>query len=93
MKELDCLKRMFKLTHCYNDLVDFLLEEKLINDSQLTNLKLELDKAKFLYELIKKAEKDDKILLFSFDWVVLPVERIRIRLITERNTKELTYQY
>lgn len=93
MKELDCLKRMFKLTHCYNDLVDFLLEEKLINDSQLTNLKLELDKAKFLYELIKKAEKDDKILLFSFDWVVLPVERIRIRLITERNTKELTHQY
>jgi hypothetical protein len=93
MKEIDCLARLFKLTNCFADIIDFLLAEKVITDGQVSDLKLELNKPKALHALMKKAEKDEKLLLLSFDWILLPVERIRIRLITERNSKELTYQY
>ena len=43
-KEIDCLVRLFKLTDCYSELVDFLIDEKILDDSGLANLKLELDK-------------------------------------------------
>ena len=93
MKEIDCITRLFKLTECYSELVEYLIEEKILLEGELTNLKLELNKPKFLHAILKQAEKEDKLLLLSFDWVLLPVERIRIRLITERSNKELTYKY
>ena len=73
--EIDCITRLFKLTECYNELVDYLIEEKILLESDLTNLKLELNKSKSLHEILKQAEKEDKLLLLSFDWVLLPVER------------------
>lgn len=93
IKETECIARLFKLTDCYAELVDFMMEEKILSDSDLVSLKLEHNKPKFIYDLLKQAEKDEQIMLLSFDWVVLPVERIRIRLITGRSNKELTYKY
>ena len=93
MKETECLARLFKLTNCYADLVDFLVGEKILSEAQVLELKLELNKPKALLALMKKAEKDEKILLLAFDWILLPVERLRLRLVTERNSKEFAYQY
>ena len=93
LKEIDCITRLFKLTDCYSELVDFLIEEKIVTDGVLANLKLELNKPRFLHDILKQAEKDDKLLLLSFDWVLLPVERMRMRLITERSNKEFAYRY
>ena len=93
MREIECISRLFKLARCLEELVDFLMEEKILSESDLVNFKLELDKPKFLHTVMKQAVKDEKLILLSFDWVVLPVERIRIQLVTERNKKELTYKY
>lgn len=93
MKEIECLARLFKLTNCYEDFVDHLLDEKILSADRITDLKLELNKPKFLYETLKEAEKEDKLLLLSFDWALLPVERIRVRLVTTRNSRDFTYHY
>lgn len=93
MKEIDCIARLFKLADCYDEMVDFLIEEKLINDSDLVNLRLDSNKPQFIYNLLKQAANDDQLLLFAFDWVVLPVERIRLRLVTKRTNKEFAYKY
>ena len=93
IKEADCIARLFKLANCYEELVDFLMAEKIISESDLVNLKLELNKPKLLHEILKKAEKEDKLILLAFDWIVLPIERLRLQLITERSNKEFTYKY
>ncbi len=92
-REIECIARLFKMADSYGELVEFLVEEKIMTNEVLANLKLELDKPRFLHTFLKQEEKDDKLLLLSFDWVVLPIERIRIRLVTERNSKEFAYRY
>lgn len=93
MKEIDCMARLFKLADCYTELVEFMIQEKILGKSDLTSLKLDSNKPRFLLDILKKAVKDDKLLLLDFNWIILPVERIRIHLVTERSTKELAYKY
>ena len=49
-KEIQCLERLFKLADDrYDEMVEFFLQEKLLDEGSLTELKLELNKPKHLY--------------------------------------------
>jgi hypothetical protein len=37
--------------------------------------------------------KGNKLQLLEFEWIFLPVERIKITIITDRNTGEFTYNF
>ena len=88
-----CLQRLFDLIDCCDDVVNFLLEEKIIDKEQLKDLKIEYNKAEFLYKIIKKALDDDKLLLADFTWQVLPDERIMITFVTERQRRVFSHNY
>lgn len=90
---IDCMKRLFKLTGCYEDVVQFLLEEKIIDQETLVHLSLETDKIKELTHLLFRASKQEKLQLLQFDWEILPVERIRVKLVTDMNTKEYVHNF
>ena len=92
-KEQECLQRLFKLTTCYAEIVDFLFEEKLIDEATITALKAEHDKVDFLYRILKQHEKTEKISLLSFYWIILPDERISINIVTDRAVKDFNYRY
>ena len=92
-KKIDFLNRLFKLEHCYDDLIDSLLQEKIISQEQKNTLNLEVNRSQFLYIIIKEAQKEEKILLANFDWEILPIERLKITLVTERTTIEFSHNY
>lgn len=90
---IDCLKRLCKRSECYGDIIHFLLDEKIINEATLTSLNLEQDKVSHLCHILFAANKEDKIQLLDFHWTLLPVERIRVKIVTDMNTREYTHNF
>lgn len=91
--KVDCLNRLFELTSSRDEMIDFLQEEKIIGINEVMLIKNETDKDRMIYNTIKKACKEDLILLASFDWVLLPDEKIKIQIITTRSNKNFTYNW
>jgi hypothetical protein len=89
--KVEFLKRLFLLGACQDDLINFLKTEKLINDFQLTAIFNESDKAKYLQNLLEELKRSDKLLLLDYEWSILPVERLKLTVVTERNSREFTY--
>ena len=90
---VDCLARLNKLINFYDDLIEFLLQQKIITSEQHKSFYLEREKDKHLCEILFTAVRDDFIQLLTFDWVLLPDERIQIKVITDRDTKEYVYKW
>lgn len=92
-RHVDCLKRLLELTASQQELIDFLKQEKLMTVDEEAEMKLEVDKVYYLCGLLFKYSKEEKLQLLSFEWVMLPKERVRLRMVTDRRTKEISYHY
>lgn len=90
--KIDCLDRMFKLAQNMGELVNFLYDEKLINRNDVESVGKEPDKARAVYELLKRLKDEDKLLLLDYEWTILPVERIKVSIVTEVVAREFTYR-
>lgn len=90
--KIDCLERMFKLAQNMGDLVNFLYDEKLITKSDVENVGKEPDKARTVYEILQRLKEEDKLLLLDYEWTILPIERIKVSIVTEAVAREFTYR-
>lgn len=90
-RKTEFLGRLFALASCIDDLVAFLIAEKLLSEFQYSCLKQEADKPKFIYTLLEELKKADRLLLLDYEWSLLPIERLKLTIITERTTREFTY--
>lgn len=91
--KVEFLDRLLKLSFCYEDLIAFLHTEKVISDFDLSTLKNKPDRSKLIVALLEEAKNKEKLLLLSYDWIVLPVERLKLTIITERMSKDFVYNY
>jgi hypothetical protein len=89
--KVEFLRRLFTLSPCVDDMIHFLKDQKLVNDFQVTALTNDSDKAKYIYNLLETLKKEDKLLLLDYEWSVLPVERLKLTIVTERTSREWTY--
>lgn len=92
-KHVDCLKRLLHLTSSHQELIDFLKSEKLMTIEEEAEMKLEVDREHYLCSLLFKYSKEEKLQLLSFEWIMLPDERIRLRMVTDMRTKEISYHF
>jgi hypothetical protein len=91
--KVEFLDRLLKLSFCYEDLIAFLYTEKVVSDFDLSTLKNKPDRSKLLVAILEEAKNKEKLLLLSYDWIVLPVERLKLTIITERMSKDFVYNY
>ena len=56
-------------------------------------IKQSSDEAKEIHAFLKDLSRTDKIQLLDYEWVILPVEIIKINLVTNRNNKQFTYNF
>jgi hypothetical protein len=90
-REIECLDRLQDLTPTFLDILLFLTEEKIITAEETTAFgKLGIN-GKTMQNLLFKLQKNDKLQLLEYEWTVLPVERIKILIVTDRNTREFSY--
>ena len=92
-REIDCLKEYFTKTNSLDSFVQFLQEEKIFPADGFTTLATFDEKVRSVYEHLQKAVKEEKLLLLSFEWRLLPIHQIKIEMITIRSKRDFLYGY
>ncbi len=90
-RQIECMARLMAIDGSLDDVVDFLIEEKIIDASVLPYYKREPNKPLFLWTLISNAK--EKVMLFDFEWSILPIERIKITIVTNSTSKTFGHRY
>jgi hypothetical protein len=81
------------LIKCRNELLDYLREEKLITDVQLHMFRTEhyseyaLSMANILFAL----SRTDDVQLVDYEWTILPFERLKLTIVTNKRSKTFEY--
>ena len=89
--EIECIRRLITVGMMVEEWMDFLLDDKLMTVDEIPKFRLENDKAAWIHGLIKVAKDSERVLLFDFEWAILPIERIKVTVVTQRNTKEFVF--
>lgn len=92
--EIECLERYSDLMGGLGELLAFLVSEKLSSMEELNKIKgNSTSTCKAMCLLLKELQSKDKLQLLDYEWHLLPVERIKITLVTDRAKKEFVYNY
>ena len=92
-REIECLARLNDLNGAVDDVLQFLLSEKLVTKEEIKFIQHSSDQPKNLQATLKKLSSTDKLQLVEYEWTILPVERIKIHIVTDRATREFTYNF
>lgn len=90
-REIQCLQRLQNTTSQLDEIISFLKQEGLIDDNQIKTVKLQPDHAKEVQLLLANLKKQGKFQLLSYEWNILPIENIKVHIITDRNQKDFAY--
>ena len=92
-RQIDCFARLMSLQGSLDDVIDFLLEEKMMKPEEVPTYRKEVNKSQYVWNLFNEAKKAEKIMLFDFEWQLLPIERIKITIVTERSSKSFHHNH
>lgn len=88
-REIECLKRMQELHPVYEELFQFLLQEFLLSKEEFKAIKNSPStESQLLYAKLVQLSDERKLQLLEFEWSILPTERIRINVVTDRGFRE-----
>lgn len=87
-REVECLKRMQQLTPMFEELITYLLQEYLISKEDLKAFKVSPEQARLLQAKLATLSDERTLQLLEYEWTLLPTERIRINIVTDRGFKE-----
>lgn len=90
-REIECLNRLQTTTHQLDDILIFLKQEDLIDDNVIKSTKQSTDHAKEIYLILKNLQSKNRLQLLEYEWNILPVENIKISIITDRNQAEFVF--
>lgn len=86
-RQIECLKRLEELSGNSEDILAFLLAENLIDKSYIMAYRKSADKPKELQKLLANLSATNKLQLLEYEWSILPIELIRILIVTDRDSK------
>ena len=92
-KKTECLKKLFKLLHCRQDILEFLAEEKVIPTVAVQDI-LHQDHnthAAQIVTILDNAVKEEQLQLVDYEWSILPIERICLTVVSNSTKKEFRY--
>ena len=92
--EVEFLEKLLFGYGYYADLVNYLISDKLMNNSEIDSIKKEGSNiTRYLYEFLKKLQQEEKLMLLDFEWQMLPVERLKLTLVTNLSTKTIQHNF
>jgi hypothetical protein len=92
-REIECLDRMMQLHGSLDELLAFLQAESLMTADDIRVFKLNAEQPKTLQKKLSLMSLEGKLQLLEYEWTLLPVERIKILIVTNRNSKEFSYNF
>lgn len=92
-KEIECIARLTSLNGATDDILQHLMEENLIDKTQVKAIRLSSEPHKDMYIMLKALQLNNKLQLLEYEWHVLPIERIKLTIVTDKTQKEFTYNF
>lgn len=92
-QEIECIARLQQLGGNVDDILEFLVGENIILKDEARALRLNPEVSKAMQLLLSTLSKNGKFQLLEYEWNILPVERIKIHVITDRANKEFVYNF
>ena len=86
--EVECLKRLQVLSPVYDELIQFLVQDFLLSKEELKVIKNSPEQGKLLHAKLLALSEERKLQLLEFEWSILPVERIKVNVVTDRGFRE-----
>lgn len=90
-RQIECLSRLDYLSGSKNEILGFLLLEKIITVDTIASVNKSPTPSKELQILLYDLQKTEKFQLLEYVWEVLPKEHISIMIVTDSVKKEFTY--
>lgn len=86
-----CLQRLQEMTNQLGDILVFLKQENLIDEQKIKSVTTSPEYPKELQVILRDLQVRQKFQLLEYEWNLLPVENIRIFIVTDRDQKEFIY--
>ncbi len=90
-REIECLQRLNSLTPVFEEITQWLLLDFLISPEEVKTFRNSPETIKMLYHKLLELNSSRVLQLFEMEWSLLPVELIKISLVTQRGQKEISY--
>lgn len=92
-KKIDMLNKLFDYLKCRNDILQFLKDEKIIDDNLMQNILHEhhTQHATRIAGMLDELQRADKLQLVDYEWQILPKELVKLTLISKNSKKDFTY--
>jgi hypothetical protein len=92
-EEIECLVRLDSITQVFHDLYAYLVEEKLATKEDVKAIQTSSHRGKAMQAFLDDLKKRELIQLLEYEWMILPVERIKILIVTSRSSREFVHNY
>lgn len=92
-REIECIARLQVLGGNVDNILEFLLSENLINRDEVRVTRASPEIAKDIQLMLARLSESSKFQLLEYEWTILPVERIKIHIVTDRTSQEFTYNF
>jgi len=90
-RKVDCISRLLEVNHSYEEICDWLIENKFADPIYANANSRISEKSDFIYKILKENEANGNIILLYFEWSILPTESIKITCVTPKEEKLFTY--
>ena len=90
IKQIDCLKALFKKAQCRQELLEFLAEEKVIPHISVQDIlhSNHNTHASQIAMILDGAAKEEQLQLVDYEWTILPVTKIKLTIVSNNTKKE-----
>lgn len=90
-KEIECLTKIRSMNGSLDDIMSFILDERLVSLDEIKLIKNSPNEPKELRDLIEDLKAKEKLQLVEYQWVFLPKEYATLMLVSDRQTKEFGF--
>ena len=92
-KQIECIARLQTLRGGADEILDFLFEESFLNSAQIKALRASSESHKEINSILCSLSKEGKFQLLEYEWSMLPIERIKITIVTDKIHKEFVFNF
>ena len=90
-KRLSALDTLSRKLGSLQDVVDFLLFEEIMTKLEYKEYNSVPDKVRFIFDKLNEYRDAGKFQLLEYEWQILPVERIKLTVVTDKSNKEFSW--
>ena len=92
-RKIECLERLFNLLKCKVDLLQYLKEDGVITDDTMQRLLNDHHSlhANRIATIMEDAVRENKLQLVDYEWSILPMELVRLTIVSNKSKKIFEY--